>query len=158
MWVNNSDDNNMVTERLDRFLISTNSIDNLHFLATNVVRKANFDHDAILMDSMDQKPRGEFKDPRLFFKFDVCWVKQNEDIIKKAWSINDTNFTEKLEKVHEEISPWQHCRYRRIKNRICKLVVRIDKLIDGLYEEFDADMLKTIRLKQGHLYAEEESY
>ncbi|PPD99238.1 hypothetical protein GOBAR_DD03730 [Gossypium barbadense] len=158
MWVNNSDDNNMVTERLDRFLISTNSIDNLHFLATNVVRKANFDHDAILMDTMDQKPRGEFKDPRLFFKFDVCWVKENEDIIKKAWSINDTNFTEKLEKVHEEISLWQHGRYRRIKNRICKLVVRIDKLIDGLYEEFDADMLKTIRLKQGHLYAEEESY
>ncbi|MBA0736620.1 hypothetical protein Gogos_010155 [Gossypium gossypioides] len=90
MWVNNYEGNNMVKERLDRFLISANVIDNLPFLVTNVVRQANSDHDAVLMDTM--------------------------------------------------------------------LVARIGKLIDGPYEEFNVDSLKTTRLKLGHLYAEEESY
>ncbi|KAA3470588.1 reverse transcriptase [Gossypium australe] len=48
--------------------------------------------------------------------------------------------------------------YRKMKNYIRRLVARIDKLIDGPYEEFNADRLKTTRLKLGHLYAEEESY
>ncbi|KAK8328028.1 hypothetical protein V6Z12_A11G223600 [Gossypium hirsutum] len=131
----------MVKERLDRFLISANTIDNLPFLTTNL-------------------PKEDFKDSRLFFKFDTCWAKEKEakDIIKKAWSSNDTNIIEKLKKVHEELDPWQHGRYRRMKNSIRKLVARIKKLIDGLYEESNADMLKIARLKLGHLYAEEESY
>ncbi|PPD89486.1 hypothetical protein GOBAR_DD13579 [Gossypium barbadense] len=36
--------NNMVKERLDRFLISANAIDSLPFLAAKVVRKSNSDH------------------------------------------------------------------------------------------------------------------
>ncbi|PPD97346.1 hypothetical protein GOBAR_DD05631 [Gossypium barbadense] len=88
-------------------------------------------------------PKEDFKDPRLFFKFDACWSKENEakDIIKKAWSSNDTNIIEKLEKVCEELDSWQHGWYRRMKNRIRKLVARIDKLVDGPYEESNADMI-----------------
>ncbi|PPD68779.1 hypothetical protein GOBAR_DD34342 [Gossypium barbadense] len=85
------------------------------------------------------------------------WLRrENEakDIIKKVWSSNDTNIIEKLAKVRYELGPWQHGRYRTMKNHIGKLVARIDKLINGPYEEFNADMLKTARLKLGHLYAE----
>lgn len=119
----------------------------------NVVRQANSDHDAIFMDNMGRKPREEFKDPRIFFKFDMYREKEKKekDIIKNARSINDTNIIEKLEKRREELGPCQHGQYKRMKNRICKMVVRIDKLIEDPYEEFTADMLKTTRLKQGHL-------
>lgn len=53
-WVNNRDDNNMVKERLDKFLISINAINNFPFIATNMVRQANSDHDAVLMDTIGQ--------------------------------------------------------------------------------------------------------
>ncbi|PPD94156.1 hypothetical protein GOBAR_DD08819 [Gossypium barbadense] len=104
-WVNNWNGNNMVKERLDRLLISANAIDNFPFLVTIVVRQTNLDHDAILMDTLRHKPRENFKDPRLFFKYDVCWAKEKEakDIIKKAWNSNDTNIIEKLEKVRVEL-------------------------------------------------------
>ncbi|PPS11548.1 hypothetical protein GOBAR_AA09097 [Gossypium barbadense] len=113
-----------------------NAIDNYPFLATIVVRQTNSDHDAILMDTLGRKPRENCEDPRLFFKYDVCWAKEKEskDIIKKAWSINDTNIIKKLEKVRVELGPWQHGR------------------------ECNAHMLKTTRLKLRHFYAKEESY
>ncbi|KAG8474979.1 hypothetical protein CXB51_031669 [Gossypium anomalum] len=150
----------MAKERLDRFLISTNAINNFPFLMTIVVRQTNLDHDAILIDTLGHKPRENFKDPRLFFKYDVCWAKEKEakDIIKKAWNSNYTNIIEKLEKVHVELGLWQHSHYRRMKNQIRELVVRIDKLIDGARQENSVDMLKTAHLKLGNLYAKEESY
>ncbi|KAA3483578.1 reverse transcriptase [Gossypium australe] len=152
-WVNNRDGNNMVKERLDRFLISANAIDKFPFLATTVVRQTNSDHDAIVMDT-------NFKDPRLFFKYDACWakVKDAKDIIKRTWNSNDTNIIEKLEKVRVELGPWQHGRYKRMKNQICELVMRIDEIIDGPHREKSAEMLKAARLKLGHLYAKEECY
>ncbi|KAH1063894.1 hypothetical protein J1N35_028881 [Gossypium stocksii] len=45
-----------------------------------------------------------------------------------------------------------------MKNQILDLVVRINKLIDGPHRENSAEMLKTDRLKLGHLYAKEDSY
>ncbi|PPR99205.1 hypothetical protein GOBAR_AA21467 [Gossypium barbadense] len=77
-WVNNREGFNMIKERLDRFLISANAIDNLHFLATNVVRQANSYRDAILLDTMGLKPREDIKDSRLFFKFDAYWGKRKK--------------------------------------------------------------------------------
>ncbi|MBA0726507.1 hypothetical protein Golax_002331 [Gossypium laxum] len=74
-WVNNREGNNMVKERLDTFLIFANAIDNFPFFATNVVRQTNSNRDAILMDTLGRKPRKNFKDPRLFFKYDECWEK-----------------------------------------------------------------------------------
>ncbi|KAG8483681.1 hypothetical protein CXB51_022493 [Gossypium anomalum] len=158
--VNSQEGVNMIKERLDSFLLSANAIDNLHFLATNVVRKANSDHNAILLDTMGRKPREDVKDSRLFFKFDAYWGKEKKakDIIKQAWSSNKTNIIEKFERVCEVLSPWQYRLYRRMKNRIHQLVTRIDKLINGPYMEFNADMLKISHIKLGHLYAKEGSY
>ncbi|KAH1097602.1 hypothetical protein J1N35_014523 [Gossypium stocksii] len=98
-----------------------------------------------------QKPREDIKDVRLFFKFDVCWVKESvaKDIIKKAWARSGTNIIEKIEKVREELGSWQHDWYIKMINRICRLVTRIDKLIDGIYEESNAKRLKAALLKLG---------
>ncbi|MBA0717610.1 hypothetical protein Golax_005411 [Gossypium laxum] len=146
--------------RVDRLLISANAIGNFPFLVTIVVRQTNLDHDAILMDTLRHKPRENFKDPRLFFKYDVCWAKEKEakDIIKKAWNSNDTNIIEKLEKVCVELGTWQHGHYRRMKNQIRELVARIDKLIDDARRENNVDMFKTARLKLRDLYSKEESF
>ncbi|KAH1122346.1 hypothetical protein J1N35_005506 [Gossypium stocksii] len=51
----------MTKEGLERFLIFPNAIENLPFLATNVVRQENSDHDAILLDTMGVKEK-EAKD------------------------------------------------------------------------------------------------
>ncbi|KAK8309653.1 hypothetical protein V6Z11_D02G136800 [Gossypium hirsutum] len=146
-WVNNRDRNNMVKEMLDRFLISANAIDKFPFLATTVVRQTNSDHDAIR----------NFKDPRLFFKYEASWAKEKDskDISKRAWNSNDTNINEKLEKVGVELGLWQHGRYKRMKNQIRELVIRIDKIIDGPHWDNSAKMLKATQLKLGHLYAKE---
>ncbi|PPD98970.1 hypothetical protein GOBAR_DD03994 [Gossypium barbadense] len=46
------------------------------------------------------KPREDLKDPRLFFKFDVCWAKERvaKDIITKTWGRSGTNIIEKIKK------------------------------------------------------------
>ncbi|MBA0803111.1 hypothetical protein Gohar_013359, partial [Gossypium harknessii] len=120
----------------------------------------NNHHDVVVMDTMGRKHREDLKDLRLFFKFDGYWAKEKEvkDIIKRAWSRDDINTIEKIEKMHKELGPWQHYRYRKMTNNIRRLAVRIDKLIDGPYEESKADRLKFVRLKLGHFYAKEESY
>ncbi|KAA3461966.1 reverse transcriptase [Gossypium australe] len=127
-WVNNREGNNMVKERLDRYLISANAIDNFSFVETNMS-----DHDVIMLDTLGHKPRENFRAPRLLFKYDLCWAKEKDakNVIKAAWNGNNMNTLEKLEK--------------------------IDNLIDGSNRESKANMLKTSRIKLGHLYAKEES-
>ncbi|KAA3483391.1 Endonuclease/exonuclease/phosphatase [Gossypium australe] len=104
-WVNNREGNAMVKNRLDRFLISTNDVDNFPFLETRVVRQSKPDHDAIILDTMGHKPHGSFRDPRLFFKYDVCWAKEKDakNIIKNAWSGNNLDIIKKIEKVGLEL-------------------------------------------------------
>lgn len=45
------------------------------------------DHNAILLDTLDRKPREDMRDPRLSFQFEACWAKENEakDMIKRVW-------------------------------------------------------------------------
>ncbi|PPE01481.1 hypothetical protein GOBAR_DD01490 [Gossypium barbadense] len=107
-WVNNREGNAMVKERLDRFLISASDGDNFPFIETRVVRQSNLDHDAIILDTMGQKPHDSFRDPRLTFKYDVCWakVKDAKNIIKNAWSGNNLDNIKKIERVGQEPGQW----------------------------------------------------
>ncbi|KAG8486025.1 hypothetical protein CXB51_019383 [Gossypium anomalum] len=128
-WVNNREGNNMLKERLDRFLISTSIVDKFPFIDSNMVRQSNSDHNAIVLDTLVRKPRDNFRDPRLLFKYDVR---------------NGNNITtlEKLKKVGKELGQRQHRRYSKIKNQIRKLVTWIDNLIDSINSESNANMLK----------------
>ncbi|KAK8264452.1 hypothetical protein V6Z11_D12G109000 [Gossypium hirsutum] len=133
-WVNNCQGNKLVNERLDRVLMSANGNNKFPFLLTNVIRQANSDHDVVARE-MEAK-----------------------DIIKKAWCNEDINIIDKMEKVWEELGPWQHERYRKMVNKIKIPTMRMEKLIDGPYAESNADSLKVVRLKLGYLYDKEESY
>ncbi|PPD98997.1 hypothetical protein GOBAR_DD03961 [Gossypium barbadense] len=77
--------------------------------------------------------------------------KEAKDIIKKAWSRIDSNIIEKIEKVREKLGPWQHDRYRKMKNYIRRLVARIGKLIGGPYKEFK----KGITLDINNMFAKQ---
>ncbi|PPS13246.1 hypothetical protein GOBAR_AA07396 [Gossypium barbadense] len=71
-WVNNHERINMVKKRLDRFLISANSIDIVPFLIATVVQQNTYDCDAILLDTVGRKPSEKVGDSRLTFKYDMC--------------------------------------------------------------------------------------
>ncbi|MBA0626075.1 hypothetical protein Godav_003806 [Gossypium davidsonii] len=55
----------MVDEEIDRFLVSVSWLDKVPFLSMEVVRQANSDHDAILLDSLGRKLREVMRDLRL---------------------------------------------------------------------------------------------
>ncbi|KAK8314602.1 hypothetical protein V6Z11_D01G181600 [Gossypium hirsutum] len=86
-WVNKREGLAMVKERLDHFLISAQDVNSFPFMETKVLRQSSSDHDAILLDTEGRKLRDKFRDPRLCFKYDVCWAKNEEakNIIKEAW-------------------------------------------------------------------------
>ncbi|PPE00625.1 hypothetical protein GOBAR_DD02349 [Gossypium barbadense] len=65
---------------------------------------------------------------------DTNMENEAKNIIKAASSGNDMNTLKKLKKVGVDLGPWQHNR------------------------ENNANMLKTVRIKLGHLYAKEECY
>lgn len=44
----------MIKERLDRFLVSRDAIEDVPFFTTKVIRQTKSDHDAILLDSMGE--------------------------------------------------------------------------------------------------------
>ncbi|KAH1121688.1 hypothetical protein J1N35_004848 [Gossypium stocksii] len=75
----------LVKERIDRFLFLTRWLDGLPFLSTKVIRQACLDHDVMLLDTLDRKPKEGVRDLRLLFKFESCWAKEKEakEIIEK---------------------------------------------------------------------------
>ncbi|PPS10875.1 hypothetical protein GOBAR_AA09771 [Gossypium barbadense] len=48
---------NLFKERLDRFLISEDTIGNMPFISTMIVRQSKSDHEAILLNTLGSKPR-----------------------------------------------------------------------------------------------------
>ncbi|PPE02849.1 hypothetical protein GOBAR_DD00104 [Gossypium barbadense] len=56
------------------------------------------DHDAALLDTLGRKPREDIRDPRLSFRFEACWAKENEakDMIKRVWDQCDRDVIDKL--------------------------------------------------------------
>ncbi|MBA0580954.1 hypothetical protein Gorai_023151, partial [Gossypium raimondii] len=153
-WVNNREGNAMVKERLDRFLISANDFENFSFLKSRVVRQSKSDHDAIVLDTVGHKLNENFRDPRLFFKNNVCWEKEEEakNIIKNAWSWINMDTLEKLEKLGLKLGQWQHRRYKRMKNQVGMLTAKINNIIDGPNRESNASKLKMASMKLGHPY------
>ncbi|KAK5775495.1 hypothetical protein PVK06_043391 [Gossypium arboreum] len=97
-WVNNREGPARVKERLDHFLISANAVNSFSFLETRVIQQSSSDHDAISLDTEGRRPRDGIKDPRLCFKYDVCWAKNEEakTIIKEAWQCGSQDTMEKI--------------------------------------------------------------
>lgn len=95
----------MVKKRLDRFLISANDVNNFPFLETRVVRQSKSDHDAIIFNMIGHKPHDSFRDPRLFFKYEIFWAKEKnaKNIINNTWSGNNLDIIKKFEKVGLEL-------------------------------------------------------
>ncbi|KAH1056917.1 hypothetical protein J1N35_034982 [Gossypium stocksii] len=58
------------------------------FLMIRRRREANSDHDAIVRDTEGRKLKGKLRDPRLMFRYDPCWSKENEaKIIIKMFGV-----------------------------------------------------------------------
>ncbi|KAG4148582.1 hypothetical protein ERO13_D05G293550v2, partial [Gossypium hirsutum] len=159
-WTNNRDGTDLIKERLDRFFVSNAFIGNLPFLTSNIVRQSKSDHEAILLDLFGCKPKENCNDPRVRFRYDICWAKEQEarDIVSKAWSTVGSNSLEKMELIKDKLGPWQFKRYRRLRNNIRGLEKDIHNLMEGPINERSMKLLKIARSKLGHLYEMEEKY
>ncbi|KAA3470354.1 reverse transcriptase [Gossypium australe] len=104
-WSNNREGLSLVKERLDRFLVSEDIVENMPFIETKVVRQFKSDHDAIFMNTVGSKLRERCVKPKHWLRYDTCWAKEKEakDIINSVWSKNDRNFMEKVEDVREKL-------------------------------------------------------
>ncbi|MBA0620130.1 hypothetical protein Godav_005897 [Gossypium davidsonii] len=85
-------------------------VENFPFIATKVVRQTQSDHDAIILDLWGRKLKDYPKDNRLYFKFDVCWVGDEEtrNIIERAWNRKGTDYRDKIERVRSALGLWQY--------------------------------------------------
>ncbi|MBA0696892.1 hypothetical protein Goari_003412, partial [Gossypium aridum] len=159
-WTKNRDGTGLIKERLNRFFVSNAFIRTLPFLTSNIVRQSKSDHEAILLDLFGCKPKEKCNNPRVCFRYDICWAKEQEarDIVSKAWSTVGCNSLEKMELIKEKLGPWQYKHYRRLRNNIRGLEKDIHNLMDGPINESSMKLLKTARGKLGHLYEMEEKY
>ncbi|KAA3463010.1 reverse transcriptase [Gossypium australe] len=96
-------------ERLDRVLVTEDVIEDMPFLETRVVRQSKSDHDAILFDTVEGKPRERGSFHKRWFRYDMCWAKEREakDIINNIWSNLGSSFIDKIRDVKNLIGPWQ---------------------------------------------------
>ncbi|XP_040970914.1 uncharacterized protein [Gossypium hirsutum] len=159
-WINNRDGNALVKERLDRLVMSSNSASIFPFIDAVVVRQTKSDHDTVLLDTLGKKPKEKRRDPRLAFRYNVCWAKdkREKEIIKNKWCRKDENTLEKIDGMHEILGPWQFKKYNKMKAQISVLAEHIDRIIDGPTTLFDMNNRREARIKLGNLYSEEESY
>lgn len=116
-WSNNRRDNDLVKERLDCFLVSTSWLLRNTFMASNVLRHANSDHDAVLLDTLGRQPRTGKKDPRLFFKYEACWFNDDKakEVIKNAWAQCNRNVMRGIEKVCTSLGNWQFAKHNTVR-------------------------------------------
>ncbi|PPS19570.1 hypothetical protein GOBAR_AA00996 [Gossypium barbadense] len=138
-WINNRDGNALVKERLDRLVMSSNSASIFPFIDAVVVRQTKSDHDTVLLDTLGKKPKEKRRDPRLAFRYNVCWAKdkREKEIIKNKWCRKDENTLEKIDGMHEILGPWQFKKYNKMKAQISVLAEHIDRIIDGPTTLFD---------------------
>ncbi|XP_052481176.1 uncharacterized protein LOC128035469 [Gossypium raimondii] len=141
-WINNRNKGRLIKERLDRLLTSVAVVENFPFIASKV------------------KPIDYPKDKRLCFRFDVCWVGDEEakKVIERAWTREGTNYNDKTDRVRSSIGPWQCKKYGKMKSEVWKLEKQIELIIDSANREDSAKTLKEARRRFNFLYAREESY
>ncbi|XP_016743242.1 uncharacterized protein [Gossypium hirsutum] len=159
-WVNNRDGTALVKERLDRFLMPTNDVARFPFMETKVIHQSTSDHDAIILDTEGRKPRDSHRDPRLCFKYDVCWAKDVEakKIIKEAWQKGSKDIMGKIEMVGKKPGGWQYKKLKQMHNQMGTLQANINKVIDSQGGTYASNKLKALRIKLGKLLDEEEKY
>ncbi|KAK8264561.1 hypothetical protein V6Z12_D12G118100 [Gossypium hirsutum] len=159
-WTNNREGNGVIKERLDRFLISDIIIEKMPFITSSIVRQSKSDHEAILLDLYGNNPKEKGYDLRAWFRYDVCWAKEQEakDIISKAWSMEGCNTVDKMKLVKDKLGPWQYNRVRKLRNIIKGLEKDIHNLMDGQISESLTNLLKIARSKLGYHYEVEEKY
>ncbi|TYH01222.1 hypothetical protein ES288_A09G040500v1 [Gossypium darwinii] len=132
-WVNNREGTALVKERVDRFLMSANDVARFPFVETKVIHQSTSDHDAIILDTEGRKPRDRHRDPRLCFKYDVCWAKDVEakKIIKEAWQKGSTDIMGKIEMVGKKLGCWQYKKLKQMRTQMGTLQANINKVIDS---------------------------
>ncbi|TYH01227.1 hypothetical protein ES288_A09G041000v1 [Gossypium darwinii] len=159
-WVNNRDGTALVKERLDRFLMSANDMARFPFMETKVIRQSTSDHDAIILDTEGRKSRDRHRDPRLCFKYDVCWAKDVEakKIIKEAWQKGSADIMGKIEMVGKKLGGWQYKKLKQMCTQMGTLQENINKVIDSQGGTYASNKLKALRIKLGKLLDEEEKY
>ncbi|TYH10967.1 hypothetical protein ES288_A07G221000v1 [Gossypium darwinii] len=159
-WVNNRDGTALVKERLDRFLMSANDVARFPFMETNVIRQSTSDHDAIILVTEGRKPRDRHRDPRLCFKYEICWAKDVEakNIIKEAWQKGSKDIMGKIEMVGKKLGGWQYKKLKQMRNQMGTLQANINNVIDSQGGTYASNKLKALRIKLGKLLDEEEKY
>ncbi|PPS09769.1 hypothetical protein GOBAR_AA10865 [Gossypium barbadense] len=125
-----------------------------------VIRQTKSDHDTVLLDTLGKKLKEKCRDPRLAFRYDVCWAKDKraKEIIKDRWCRRDENTLGKIDGMRKVLRPWPFKKYNKMKAQISVLAKHIDRIIDGPTILFDMNNLREARLELGNLYSEEESY
>ncbi|KAB1671562.1 hypothetical protein [Gossypium barbadense] len=159
-WVNNRDGTALVKERLDRFLMSANDVARFPFMETKVIRQSTSDQDAIILDTEGRKSRDRHRDPRICFKYDVCWAKDVEakKIIKEAWQKGSADIMGKIEMVGKKLGGWQYKKLKQMRTQMGTLQANINKVIDSQGGTYASNKLKALRIKLGKLLDEEEKY
>lgn len=68
-------------------------------MAMKVIQQANSNHNAIILDTMGRKPKEEWRDPRLMFRYDECRGMDTDakKVTKKAWSSSKVDVIKSME-------------------------------------------------------------
>ncbi|MBA0880481.1 hypothetical protein Goshw_025739 [Gossypium schwendimanii] len=95
---------------VDELLLVDLKTDKGWFTWTKVIRQSNSDHNVIFLDTEARKPIERTRDPRLNFRYDVCWAKENKakNIIKNAWQNGVVDIIGKIENVGQDLGVWQY--------------------------------------------------
>ncbi|XP_040940052.1 uncharacterized protein [Gossypium hirsutum] len=159
-WVNNRECMTIVKERLDRFMILANEVTKFPFIETKVIRQSNSDHDINLLDAEGRKLKVGLRDPRVMFRYDSYWAKENEakNIIKNVWYDDTKDIMDRIEKVGQDLKVWQYKKYKEMSSQIGKLKSKINSVIDNLRRLYNGNRLKSMRKKLGNLMDKEEKY
>ncbi|KAA3487553.1 reverse transcriptase [Gossypium australe] len=145
-WSSIRDGSSFVKETLDRFVVLASGVEKMSFLSTYVVRRSCLDHDAILLDLIGLKLTNDFKDPRLFFKYEACCAKDKDakNLVRKVYEGNsNSHFIKCFEKIRSILGSWQHSQFNRLRSRMHRLNERIDRLVDGPNVISNTEMLRT---------------
>ncbi|XP_052886915.1 uncharacterized protein LOC128295389 [Gossypium arboreum] len=116
-----------------------------------VIRQSSSDHDAISLDTEGRRPRDGPMDPRLCFRYEVCWARNEaaKTIIKGAWQRGNQDIMEKITNVGKELGRWQYKKLKQLRNKIGSLQADINRIIDGQGSNNEGKKLKICSVKIG---------
>ncbi|KAA3488688.1 reverse transcriptase [Gossypium australe] len=159
-WVNNREGNRLIKERLDRFLTSVSTVEKFPFIASSVIRQAQSDHDAILLDLHGRKLMDYPWDSRLRFRYEECWASEKDvkKIINEGWGQEESNYENKLDTIRGYLGSWQKQKYWRTNEEISTLENKINKIIDSTSRDDSVRLLKEYRRRLNFLYEKVERY